>query len=75
MEYNQKEVDFHNFCPNCEYYGIPESFEPCDECLDICTRENSVVPEYFKEAKIKKKEGKNSEQNESLCEHLEQNEC
>lgn len=55
-ENDEKEVNFHDFCPKCEYYGIPESFEPCDECLEIGTRPNSVVPEYFKEAKIKKKE-------------------
>lgn len=55
-EHNEKEVDFHKYCPKCEYYGIPESYEPCDECLDIGTIVDSVVPEYFKEAKFKKKE-------------------
>ena len=55
-ENNEKEVDFHKYCPICEFYGIPDSCEPCDECLDIGARECSVVPEYFKEAKIKKKE-------------------
>lgn len=50
-DFEKKEVDFHEYCPKCKYCDTSETAEPCDSCLEIGVRENSRVPEEFKEGK------------------------
>lgn len=53
-DFEKKEVDFHEYCPKCKYCDTSETAEPCDSCLEIGVRENSRVPEEFKEGKNSK---------------------
>jgi len=33
METNTKEVNFRLYCPKCKHYELPETEDPCNECL------------------------------------------
>ena len=55
LENNEKEVNFHDYCPKCKYVNDSECSEPCDSCLEIGARVGSSVPEEFKEVKGRNK--------------------
>lgn len=44
MEYTQKEVLFSYYCPTCVYKDLNGDEEPCNECLDHPSNENSHKP-------------------------------
>ena len=50
---DKKEVIFGDYCPKCEYSDRPESANPCWDCLDSPSNEDSHKPLYFKEASEK----------------------
>ena len=54
-ENNEKEVNFHDFCPKCAFCDTSETAEPCDSCLEIGAKEGSVVPENYVEKGEKRK--------------------
>lgn len=43
-----KEAYFYMYCPRCSYYSLPETDDPCDECLAQPVNEDSHKPLYFK---------------------------
>lgn len=43
---DKKEVYFTK-CLECKYYNIPESEDPCCDCLEEPGREDSNTPLYF----------------------------
>lgn len=44
-------VRFDIYCPTCEYYNLSPGLQPCHDCLDICGREGTRTPEFYKEIK------------------------
>lgn len=44
-----KEVRFDKFCMQCEYYGTPETKDPCYHCLAYPMNTYSEKPLRFKE--------------------------
>lgn len=50
MELIDKEVYFHIYCEKCAYKDVPESDDPCHECLNYPVNQNSHKPINFKEA-------------------------
>ena len=44
----QKIVDFE-WCKKCEHYNVVDWDDPCDECLNSPTNEDSHRPVYFKD--------------------------
>ena len=50
-----REVDYATYCPKCENFKVPETDEPCNECLTECAREGTVKPLKFEEARVKVK--------------------
>lgn len=55
LEKNEKEVNFHDFCPKCMHVNGSECSEPCDSCLEIGGRVGTRVPEKY-EKRDKKEE-------------------
>lgn len=55
MEFNDgmKEVYFDQYCPNCEYYNLKESEEPCSICLCQSVNQYSHKPIKYEEARRK----------------------
>lgn len=51
MELIDKEVNFEEFCPKCEYWKLDDGEDPCNECLAEPNNQNSHKPTRFKEAK------------------------
>ena len=49
MEVVDMIVDFKKYCELCEYKDKREYEDPCNECLDYGTNENSQKPVCFKE--------------------------
>lgn len=47
MENNNKIVEFWHYCNRCKYADLPESKDPCNECLEVSVREGTVEPEKF----------------------------
>lgn len=47
MENKQKEVFFHLYCETCKHYKTPEHEDPCNECLNEPSNENSHKPVYW----------------------------
>lgn len=45
-----KEVYFDQYCKTCEHKDKNEDEFPCDECLNIPSRNYSHKPEYYREA-------------------------
>lgn len=41
---NMYEVDFKTYCKTCKHEDIPESKDPCFECLDYPYREGTRKP-------------------------------
>ncbi len=48
MEYIDKEVYFHIYCPMCVEKDTPEAEEPCFSCLESEVNEQSHIPVKFK---------------------------
>lgn len=44
MDNNQKEVFFHEYCKTCKYADTVETDDPCNECLNEPSNENSHKP-------------------------------
>lgn len=51
MEYEYKEVDYHQYCHKCKYYGVSEVKDPCNNCLGEPANLHSVKPVYYEEKK------------------------
>lgn len=51
MERFVKIVDFHKYCPTCEFKNRGEDVLPCCECLVISARPFSHKPIEYKEGK------------------------
>lgn len=51
---SKKEVKFDIYCQKCEYFGVVETQDPCNECLEFGMRYGSEKPEKFKEKESKK---------------------
>lgn len=50
MEINsEKEVHFDKYCELCEYRDKKDNEDPCWDCLDTPSNENSHKPIFFKE--------------------------
>ena len=45
---NEKEVDFHTYCPLCKFNKTEEYEEPCNECLENPSNLGSHKPVNFK---------------------------
>lgn len=45
---NEKEVDFHTYCPLCNFYETEDTEEPCNECLENPSNLGSRKPVNFK---------------------------
>lgn len=48
MENKQKEVFFWEYCKTCEHCDTPEDQDPCNECLNEPSNENSHKPVYWR---------------------------
>ena len=44
MDNNQKEVYFWEYCKTCKYADTVETDDPCNECLNNPSNENSHKP-------------------------------
>ena len=42
-----KFVDFQKYCNVCKNKDVPETDDPCNECLEYGARENSTKPINF----------------------------
>lgn len=49
MEYHDKEVYFHEYCPKCKYHDMKEAEDPCTDCLNQPMNYDSHKPICFKE--------------------------
>lgn len=45
-----KEVRFDKWCSKCEHKEMPETDDPCNDCLAQGYNVDSTKPLYFKEA-------------------------
>lgn len=54
MEYLYKEVNFHEYCPKCEYAKVDDIKDPCNMCLSIPMNEHSSKPVNYIPEKDKK---------------------
>ena len=55
MEINrEKIVHFHEFCKKCKYRDLPETEDPCFDCLENPVNTYSHTPTEFKERKDKR---------------------
>lgn len=54
MEIVDKEVYFDHYCPLCKHEDLPETEDPCDDCLNYPSNVYSHKPIYF-EPKDKEK--------------------
>lgn len=48
MENKQKEVYFWEYCKTCEHRDTPEDQDPCNDCLNEPSNENSHKPVYWR---------------------------
>lgn len=46
---SSKEVNFRLYCPKCRYYDLKETEDPCNDCLNYGSNEDSHRPVYWKE--------------------------
>lgn len=51
MELTDKEVDFAKYCPKCVYWESKETEDPCFECLQNPSNQNSRMPVNLKFAR------------------------
>lgn len=49
MEDNYKEVYFDQYCKTCKHENLPETDDPCDECLQETVNVYSHKPVKWKE--------------------------
>jgi hypothetical protein len=49
MEAIEKEVYFNQYCPKCKHKDVPETEDPCNECLTEPTNEYSHKPVRFED--------------------------
>ena len=49
MDGMYKEVYFDQYCKTCEYKDLPESEDPCFDCLEEPTNLESHKPVHYKE--------------------------
>ncbi len=45
----EKIVEFYKYCQKCKYESLPESEDPCNECLTNSVNEDSHMPTEFVE--------------------------
>lgn len=50
MELIKKEVYFNEYCHKCKHKAVPETEDPCNECLTEPVNEYSHKPVRFKDA-------------------------
>lgn len=55
MEIKDKIVRFDKYCKDCEYYDLNEAYDPCNECLNNPSNQNSQKPVNFKKKEVKEK--------------------
>lgn len=51
MEVTMKEVHYSEYCYRCKHAPKADFEDPCDECLEHPSNENSHKPVNFEEAK------------------------
>ena len=44
-----KEVYYHIWCEKCKYANLDEAEDPCNDCLNEPSNEDSHKPVYFEE--------------------------
>ena len=49
-----KLIEFQDFCYRCEHLDIPDTEDPCNECLTYQARYQNSFPLNFVEAEVKK---------------------
>ena len=49
MDIIDLEVDYFTYCKTCQHKDVPETEEPCNECLEKPTNEHSVKPVMYEE--------------------------
>ena len=49
MELIEKFVEFNEYCPRCKHKKVPETEDPCNECLTEPTNEYSHKPVRFED--------------------------
>lgn len=49
MEEVTMEVEFHEYCPICKHADVPETKDPCNECLGAPYNLNSCKPINWEE--------------------------
>ncbi len=49
MENKTKEVRFDLYCKTCKYHDLDESKDPCNDCLNEPSNENSHKPVFWEE--------------------------
>ncbi len=49
MELIKKEVFFIRYCPKCKHKDVPETEDPCNECLTEPANEYSHKPVKFED--------------------------
>lgn len=47
MEYEYKEVYYHEYCEKCKYFNIKETEDPCNECIGEPINLHSHKPVNF----------------------------
>jgi hypothetical protein len=59
MEIIEKFVEFNEFCHRCKHKSVPETEDPCNECLTEPINEHSHKPVNFEkfEKKVVKDAG------------------
>lgn len=55
MENTEKIVKFEDYCGSCEYFDTDDRFDPCHECLNNPTNQNSRKPVNYKKSEKKDK--------------------
>ena len=50
-ELNDKEVFFVKYCEICKHKDVPETEDPCNECLEHPSNKGSHKPVNWEEAK------------------------
>lgn len=52
MQYDYKEVYFHEYCKTCRYQSVDDAKDPCNECLSEPANLNSHKPVGWEENSI-----------------------
>ena len=54
MQYEEKLVEFENYCKTCEHKDVEQHKDPCHECLSEPTNLHSKKPVNYKKKEVKK---------------------